>query len=240
MEIASLPVPLVNGVRIAGAIVIAIALPLFLLSNAVRSVTLDEGLYLSQFAKYRVGLVTGLSDSELQRVAQAFITYFQSGPGDLNLEVTTTREGQVMLFNEREVAHMRDVQVLMRRVLSLQTIAFVALLVAVIVIVATGPRTAASLILRATAIGGGTTVLIIGALSLAAAADFDRLFMQFHFMSFSNDLWLLDPRKDRLIQLFPEGYFYDAALRIGIQTVGFGLASLVASLGLLYALKEPS
>ena len=37
---------------------IAIALPIFLLTNAVHSVTLDQSLYLAEFAKYRVGDVT--------------------------------------------------------------------------------------------------------------------------------------------------------------------------------------
>jgi len=233
-------VALVKGVRLVAAIVIAIGLPVLLLTNAVRSVMLDEGFYVSEFAKYRVSSVTGLSNTELQRVAGAFITYFQSDPGDLNLSVTTSTAGTVQLFTDREVHHMRDVQILMHRVLQLWALALVAMAVAAIAIIATGPRTSAPTILRATAIGGGTAVLLVGAMSLAAAVDFQGLFLQFHFMSFANDLWLLDPRRDRLIQLFPEGYFFDAAMRIGIQTVGLGLAALVASVGLLFAVKRPT
>jgi uncharacterized membrane protein len=33
-------------------------------------------------------------------------------------------------------------------------------------------------------------------------------------MSFSNDLWLLDPSKDYLIMMFPQGFFFDAAVFI--------------------------
>jgi len=225
---------LTNGLRLVGAVVVALAVPTFLLTNAVRSVTLDESLYMSEFSKYRIGAVTGLSDSELRRVAGAFISYFQSEPKELRTTVTLGG-AQVSLFNEREIAHMVDVQRLVRLVLQIRTLALGLFILGTVAIIATGPSSAAPIFFRATAIGGAAAVLLIGALSVAAALDFDQLFMQFHFMSFSNDLWLLDPRRDRLIQLFPEGFFYDFALRIGIQTVGLGLSTLVASLGLLFS-----
>ena len=59
---------------------------------------------------------------------------------------------------------------------------------------------------------------------------FSALFSQFHFLSFSNDLWMLDPRTDRLIQLFPLGFFFDAALRIAVQTVALGAVVFAVSM----------
>jgi uncharacterized membrane protein len=35
-------------------------------------------------------------------------------------------------------------------------------------------------------------------------------------VSFSNNLWLLDPQKDYLIMMFPEGFFNDAAISLVI------------------------
>jgi len=45
-----------------------------------------------------------------------------------------------------------------------------------------------------------------------ALIDFEGLFLTFHLTSFSNDLWMLDPSKDYLIMMFPERFFFDAAL----------------------------
>jgi integral membrane protein (TIGR01906 family) len=230
------PTPVaVSIVRVVAAVVIVLAVPLFLVTNAVRSVTLDDSLYMSEFAKYGVGRVTGLPEDELRRVARAFVDYFQADPGELRVTVQTF-SGPASLFNDREIRHMVDVQALMQLVFRLRIIALVALVAGAITILATGPRDGAATIFKATAIGGVTAVLLIGALSVAAAFDFEQLFLQFHFMSFSNDLWLLDPRTDRLIQLFPQGFFFDLAMRIGIQTVGLGLATLIASLGIVYTL----
>jgi integral membrane protein (TIGR01906 family) len=59
-------------------------------------------------------------------------------------------------------------------------------------------------------------VLAVGLLSLVG---FDQLFLAFHLVSFSNDLWQLDPSRDYLIAMFPEGFFLDATLWIVASTV---------------------
>ena len=56
-------------------------------------------------------------------------------------------------------------------------------------------------------------------LGLIALLDFDRFFLQFHLISFTNDLWQLDPTKDYLIMLFPQGFWYDATLFFAVLTL---------------------
>src|SRR5437667_400132 len=46
--------------------------------------------------------------------------------------------------------------------------------------------------------------VVVGALTYFA---FDSLFLFFHQMTFHNDFWELDPRTDRLIQMFPFGFW---------------------------------
>ena len=59
------------------------------------------------------------------------------------------------------------------------------------------------------------------ALILAAATllSFDRLWTRFHLVAFSNDLWMLDPARDRLIQLFPPEFWLDATLLLAGMTL---------------------
>jgi integral membrane protein (TIGR01906 family) len=52
-----------------------------------------------------------------------------------------------------------------------------------------------------------------------ALLGFDRAFEEFHFIAFSNDLWRLDPRTDRLIQMFPQGFWFDASMLVGLLTL---------------------
>nr|MBA2450568.1 DUF1461 domain-containing protein [Chloroflexota bacterium] len=61
-----------------------------------------------------------------------------------------------------------------------------------------------------------TLLALLGGLAML---DFSELFVRFHLLSFSNDLWVLDPQRDNLIRLFPEGFWYDATVRIALLTL---------------------
>jgi integral membrane protein (TIGR01906 family) len=82
-------------------------------------------------------------------------------------------------------------------------------------------------------IGGIVTVALLGLAGLLSLVDFSEAFVRFHQMAFSNDLWMLDPRTDYLIMLYPEGFWLDATLRIAMLSaieavviggVGLGIA----------------
>jgi len=225
-----------NVVRVLATIVFALALPTFLVTGALRQVALSESFYLNEFAKYRVGAVTGLSQSELQQVASAFTDYFQAPPDRMDrAEPLPDRQGP--LFSDRELTHMVDVQLLMQRIFGAWTIALIALVASALLIVVSETSSGGLALARAGAIGGAVAVVIIGVTALASLVDFSALFTQFHFLSFSNDLWMLDPQRDHLIQLFPLGFFYDAALRIAVQTVAVGGLVLAFSISALRLLR---
>ena len=61
----------------------------------------------------------------------------------------------------------------------------------------------------------GVLLAITGLTALIVSGSFDRYFVIFHHLFFDNDLWILDPAKDNLINLLPEGFFSDTAFRIG-------------------------
>lgn len=65
----------------------------------------------------------------------------------------------------------------------------------------------------------------MGILALWGLIHFDSLFYAFHLVAFRNDLWLLDPTRDLLIQLMPTPFFMDYARTILIA-FACGLAVL--------------
>jgi integral membrane protein (TIGR01906 family) len=83
--------------------------------------------------------------------------------------------------------------------------------------------------------GGGITLALMLALGLGILFGFSQLFWQFHVISFSNEFWLLDPTKDYLKMLFPDGFFYDAALFCAGITAG--LAIILGGVGGGYLLS---
>jgi integral membrane protein (TIGR01906 family) len=62
-----------------------------------------------------------------------------------------------------------------------------------------------------TFIWGIIPILLLGILM---SIDFYKYFTIFHEIFFDNDLWQLEPAKDRLINMFPEAFFSDIAFKI--------------------------
>ena len=68
------------------------------------------------------------------------------------------------------------------------------------------------------AVCGGTGLFFALICGLAAliSTDFTRYFIIFHQIFFDNDLWILDPETDLLINIVPEPFFMDTAGRIAL------------------------
>ena len=76
------------------------------------------------------------------------------------------------------------------------------------------------------AVGVGAAVGI--AVGVLAIVGFESAWERLHEIIFTNDLWLLDPRTDRLIQMFPESFWQEATFIV----VGLALAEAVALVAL--------
>ncbi|MBA7665794.1 hypothetical protein ES703_73868 [subsurface metagenome] len=127
------------------------------------------------------------------------------------------------LFNQREVAHLRDVKGLIRLDywVLLGTLIY-ALAYAGVSLFWQRGRYWRQLARRIVG-GSGITLALMLALGLGTLFGFDQLFLQFHLISFTNELWQLDPARDYLIMLFPQGFWYDAAIFCTLVTVGLAI-----------------
>ena len=68
--------------------------------------------------------------------------------------------------------------------------------------------------------GIGALLLVLAALLVWGMVDFDSLFILFHHLAFTNDLWLLNPATDLLIRLMPVAFFVHYAALIGGTWLG--------------------
>ena len=82
-------------------------------------------------------------------------------------------------------------------------------------------------------LGGGLTALLLAGFGLLALAGFDTLFLRFHELAFSNDFWRLDPRRDYLVLLFPQNFWFDATLWFSLRALAGGLLLAAAGGGWL-------
>ncbi len=203
---------------IAGAAIFALLLPVFLILFNVSYVTNSEWLYGYGWWRNDIANRTGLSVEELNSGADQIKEYFGNDAEFLDLRVNFGGT-EVSLYNEREILHMVDVKALMQGVFSITKWLGAALLVLLAAGALTLRRNSAALLLRSlrwSAIGTAAFLVVFGA---TAAINFGWLFTQFHFLSFANDLWLLDPSRDYLVIMFPQRLFFEAALFIGLLTI---------------------
>jgi integral membrane protein (TIGR01906 family) len=192
-----------------------LCLHLLLLSASIGGAVNSLSLYKYGFEKYSVGQTTGLADEELEKAAAGLISYFNSD--EEHISVTVIKDGQpFVLFNEREVTHLRDVKGLfwLDYWILLGSLIYALAYAGVSLWRKDWRRLAWGLVG-----GSGLTLVLILALGLGALFNFDQLFLQFHLLSFTNELWLLDPTKDYLIMLFPRGFWYDTTLICALATV---------------------
>jgi len=163
-----------------------------------------------------------LAEVELEKAAEGLIHYFNSGEEYITL--TVVKDGKPFeLFNQREVMHLKDVKELfwLDYRLLLGTLIYVLAYAGVSLF---RQRKRYRRRLGWGVVGGSSlTLLLMLALGIGMLLNFDRLFLQFHLISFANELWLLDPTQDYLIMLFPQGFWYDAALLCGGITAGLAV-----------------
>ena len=193
-------------------------LPFLLLTASIGWAVNSLWLYQHGFTKYSVSQTTGLPEAELEKAARGLINYFNSDEEYISLAVVKDDQS-FELFNQREVIHLKDVK-------GLIWLGYWVLLGTVIY---TLTYAAVSLFWRRKrywrrlawgVVGGGSvTFALMLALGLGTLLGFDQLFLQFHLLSFANPFWQLDPSKDYLIMLFPQGFWYDATLFCALATI---------------------
>jgi len=197
--------------------------------TCVEWVAYDTNFYSQQYTRLGIEAYSGLAEGELMPLTQRIIDYLADRQPDLNMQVTVDGQTQ-QAFDDRELAHMSDVRALFRTGGTVRLVAWVicAALILLLIILRNRVRT----LLLGALIGCGLFLLALLTLFVWGAIDFTGLFTLFHRMSFSNDLWLLDPRTELLIRLVPEQFFIACATRIAlylaawiaIPAVGFGIA----------------
>ncbi|MEY8381871.1 TIGR01906 family membrane protein [Christensenellaceae bacterium 44-20] len=194
--------------------------------NCVNFFCFQKSFYQREYQKLDTAEQIGMSGADLQAATDALLDYLRGRREDLHVQATIGGQ-QREVFNQREILHMVDVRMLylwaMRIGNGLLILAAAFYLWAWI-----GGRD------KAAVLGGylqGNYILLglIAALGIYAALDFNSFWTGFHKIFFTNDLWLLDPRTDLLIQMVPEQFFFDLVMRIVVSAAVIIAVLMVAA-----------
>lgn len=196
-----------------------LALPILLLTASIAATANSQWLYTGGYEKYGVSQTTGLDKAELEKVAKGLISYFNSG--EEYIDLTVVKNGEPFeLFNGREIIHLKDVKGLIQLDYRIAMGTFIYCLAYALICLFWQRKKHWRRLAYGLVVASGITLGLMVALAIGAVTDFGGLWLQFHFLSFANQLWMLDPMRDYLIMLFPEGLFFDMALFLGSLIVG--------------------
>ena len=200
------------------AVTLALALSTMLLAAAIHIPATASWVMLPLMERYAPPEDTCLP-AEAYAPTVNMITRYLNGDEVPFQHIYTVNGTEYAAFNQKEQHHMADVQDLFRLCRWVGWFcAGAVILIGLALRKDMRWRTFRHTVL---AILAAVTAVII-----LACIDFNSLFVLFHKVAFTNDLWLLNPQTDLLIRLMPIEFFISYAAIIGVCWL-LGMAGLL-------------
>ncbi|MDD6258632.1 MAG: TIGR01906 family membrane protein [Erysipelotrichaceae bacterium] len=191
-----------------------LALLVGILLHVIFSTAMNRNFYFYEYDKGNQAEVIGMSDEDLMKATDTLLDYLKDKRDDIRLEATVSGYEREV-FNERETLHMKDVKVLYQHASLARWILLIAgagILIAEYFLNKGYNR------IRLFRSGYHYALcfigIFVGFILIWAVADFYDFWMDFHYLFFDNDLFILDPNTSIMINMFPETFFSDLVLLI--------------------------
>lgn len=189
-------------------ILLVISISLSCLLIATELVAFNLELYNRSFIKHNIEEVSGKNLEDLDTIAEDLVLYLDGKASEEILQAN---------FNEREVLHMVDVKELFSWGKLIRRISVVLTIILGFYFYGIKKRKYAKFVF----LGLFANWIILGLFGIMIYFDFNKYFTIFHHIFFTNDLWLLNPKTDLLIQMLPEAFFMSMATRIVVYFLIF-------------------
>lgn len=205
----------------------------------------DFGFYEKEYSKYNVNNPEGIVNmemDELVRVTKEMMAYLRGDRDDMVIYAVIDGTKKEM-FNDIEKYHMADVRTLFIKGLNVRwiSIAILVLCVSLLSLIYGFKRSIKYIFIdiKRVIFAVWAAVIVVAA---AALIDFTKVFYIFHYIFFDNMAWQLDGDISRLINMLPEGFFVDIAIRIGVIYIILNLIILALAFwvkrGKLFSLSQ--
>lgn len=198
--------------RFIGALVFFLGLIAILLT-VIDTLSFRRSFYEYEYGRDNTAERIGMSDSDLMNATDTLLDYLKDNRDDIIFTAEVNGYARE-IFDQRETLHMIDVKNLYRNaVLARNALAGVslALLGALYYM---DKKDFASLAWHGLKSGLLAIGMLVGAILFYALLDFNAFWMNFHYVFFDNDLFLLDPNVSIMINMFPENFFSDLVMGI--------------------------
>lgn len=208
---------------LAGVFCISV-LVVLVISAVEVAVYADYGYFRKEYEKYNVNDPRGIVNMEMDELINVTVKMMDYLRGDRdNLDIIAEIDDENKeFFNEREKSHMADVRDLFVGALAVRWFALgMAVLSLVNLFLLLHWKDIKVLLLRAYLTTIAVLMGILSVIGIWACIDFTNAFYKFHALFFSDYEWILDIHTSRLINILPEGFFVDTAIRIVVIFIVF-------------------
>lgn len=187
----------------------------------------DMDYYQQEYEKYSVAEKLNMEMEDIMNVTEEMMAYLRGNRENLVVD-TVVNGAEQEFFNESEISHMEDVQELFIAGIQgrIRCLILLAIVIAVLLVSKVQWVKIFSKSYQYTVVGVGVLVGIVGALF---ATDFYKYFEIFHKIFFEVDTWIFDPNTSLMINMLPEGLFYDMTLRIVMIFLSSILATFIGA-----------
>lgn len=192
--------------------VLGILISVFLLITAVQYFTFNE-----EYLYKNIDKNVPVPSEDLKLISRQLADYLEDQQNNLIFKITYEGEKREA-FNSREIHHMIDVKNIYVQLNYLKLLSLL-LIIAIVFFVRK------KYLLNAMYYSAGLSFGFSLILGIIISINFNKAFIIFHEIAFSNDLWLLDPRTDLLINLLPLSFFINISIHmlvlfIALQSLG--------------------
>jgi len=204
-------------------VILSFSIPLFLLLKSVEYNAFNKELYLKLYKQYGVLEVTGRSLEQLDSITEDIFGYLKDEKDETVMKP---------YFNEREILHMIDVKNLFQYGFILKNI-FILISVLALGMLLLGKkyRSLGKALFFGPLLWVGSMFIFL----LLAMSNFNKYFTYFHEIFFDNDLWILNPETDLLIQMLPQDFF--SSIFTNIILLFLTLLAILLTIGILLMRK---
>lgn len=196
---------------------LAILLFIALFSSAIQLIVYNLDYYEWHYEHREIMKDTGMNLDNLMEVTERLVSYLEDDAFTLNM--TAMIDGkEEEVFGQREKDHMVDVKDMALILENVKRVGYLAVFFSMGVLYLKNKPSFLEFLSKIKYVFALLSTLII-AIAALLIYDFNKYFTLFHEMFFSNDLWILDPKTDILINMVPEIFFFTTAVLVIIVFV---------------------
>ncbi len=186
--------------------------PILLLFTDIQIAAFDRDFYAAEFKRYHIAENINVNFQDLMLANENTIHFIEGKRDNLDFQVIIAGSEQEF-FSKRDKLHMVDVKNLFDKGKTIRNLGLIYVIFFIIIGFYKNKKFKKNLA-KYCFVSSLLSIIFIGLLAMLMSIDFYKYFTIFHKIFFTNDLWLMDPVADRLVNIYPETFFTDIAFRI--------------------------